>query len=56
MTDLLFRADPYLAEASARITGFTAEGGILLDRTVFYATGGACFRTKLGRLYPLLRC
>ncbi|MCE2737134.1 MAG: alanyl-tRNA editing protein [Rhodobacter sp.] len=40
MTELLFRTDPYLAEAGARITGFTAEGGILLDRTVFFATGG----------------
>jgi misacylated tRNA(Ala) deacylase len=40
MTALLFRADPYLREASARVTGHTAEGGILLDRTVFYPTGG----------------
>ncbi|MCA3452754.1 MAG: alanyl-tRNA editing protein, partial [Rhodobacter sp.] len=40
MTELLFRTDPYLAKAGARIIGFTAEGGILLDRTVFYATGG----------------
>jgi misacylated tRNA(Ala) deacylase len=40
MTDLLFRADPYLTEAGARVTGLTAEGGIVLDRTVFYATGG----------------
>jgi misacylated tRNA(Ala) deacylase len=40
MTELLFRADPYLTEAGARVIGLTAEGGILLDRTVFYATGG----------------
>jgi misacylated tRNA(Ala) deacylase len=40
MTQLLFRADPYLTEAEARVLGFTAEGGIVLDRTVFYATGG----------------
>lgn len=40
MTDLLFRADPYLAEAPARVTGHTPEGGIVLDRTVFYPTGG----------------
>ena len=40
MTHLLFRADPYLTEAAARVIGLTAEGGIVLDRTVFYATGG----------------
>jgi misacylated tRNA(Ala) deacylase len=40
MTDLLFRADPYLAEAEARVTGHTVEGGVILDRTVFYPTGG----------------
>lgn len=40
MTELLFRADAYLREAEAVVTGHTAEGGILLDRTVFYPTGG----------------
>lgn len=40
MTELLFRADPYLQQASAIVTGHTAEGGILLDATVFYPTGG----------------
>jgi misacylated tRNA(Ala) deacylase len=40
MTDLLFRADPYLAEAPATVLAHTPEGGIVLDRTVFYATGG----------------
>lgn len=40
MTDLLFRSDAYLREAEAVVTGHTAEGGILCDRTVFYATGG----------------
>ena len=39
-TELLFRADAYLREAPARVTGHTAEGGILLDRTLFYPTGG----------------
>jgi misacylated tRNA(Ala) deacylase len=39
-TELLFRADAYLAEAPARVTGHTPEGGIVLDRSVFYATGG----------------
>ncbi len=40
MTQLMFREDPYLREAPARVTGYTPEGGILLDRTVFYPTGG----------------
>ena len=40
MTELLFRADPYLSEAEARVTGHTPEGGLILDRTVFYPTGG----------------
>ncbi|MFN3641463.1 MAG: alanyl-tRNA editing protein [Gemmobacter sp.] len=40
MTDLLFRADPYLVHADARVIGHTGEGGIVLDRTVFYPVGG----------------
>ena len=40
MTELLFRTDAYLAEATAIVTAHTPEGGIVLDRTVFYATGG----------------
>ncbi|HMO07175.1 MAG TPA: alanyl-tRNA editing protein [Paracoccaceae bacterium] len=40
MTELLFRADPYLTEAAARVAGHTPEGGLILDRTVFYPTGG----------------
>ena len=40
MTALLFHDDPYLREAEARVTGHTAEGGILVDRSLFYATGG----------------
>ncbi|SFQ31012.1 misacylated tRNA(Ala) deacylase [Roseivivax halotolerans] len=40
MTDLLFRTDPYQREASARVAGLTEEGGIVLDRTLFYPTGG----------------
>jgi misacylated tRNA(Ala) deacylase len=37
---LLFRDDAYLREAPALVTGHTAEGGILLDASIFYATGG----------------
>ena len=40
MTDLLFRADAYLAECDAVVTGVTPEGGIIVDRSVFYPTSG----------------
>jgi misacylated tRNA(Ala) deacylase len=40
MTDLLFRTDPYLAEADCRIIGHTQEGALIVDRSVFYPTGG----------------
>lgn len=40
MTEPLFRDDPYLAEAEACVTAHTPEGGVVLDRTVFYPTGG----------------
>ena len=39
-TELLFRDDPYLHSAPARVLAHTPEGGIVLDRTVFYPTGG----------------
>ena len=39
-TALLFRDDPYLAEASAAVVAISEQNGIVLDRTVFYATGG----------------
>ncbi len=39
-TELLFRADPYLQTAEARVIAHTPEGGIVLDRSVFYPTGG----------------
>jgi misacylated tRNA(Ala) deacylase len=39
-TDLLFRDDAYLRECTATVIGFTEQGGIVLDRTVFYATSG----------------
>lgn len=40
MTDLLFRDDAYLQEAEARIIAHTPEGGLVVDRSVFYATAG----------------
>lgn len=39
-TELLFRQDAYLAETPATVQAVTERGGIILDRTVFYATGG----------------
>ncbi len=39
-TELLFRADPYLQAADATILAHTPEGGLVVDRTVFYPTGG----------------
>src|ERR1700674_950035 len=39
-TNCLFREDAYLRTASATLIGLTDRGGLLLDRTVFYATSG----------------
>lgn len=39
-TDALFREDAYLRDAEARVAGINERGGILLDRTIFYATSG----------------
>ena len=40
MTQPLFRDDAYLREAPASVRYLTAEGGIVLDRTIFYAPSG----------------
>jgi misacylated tRNA(Ala) deacylase len=40
MTACLFREDSYLRECSANVVAITEQGGIVLDRTVFYATSG----------------
>lgn len=40
MTDLLFRENAYLKSANATVVGHTHEGGVILDQTLFYATGG----------------
>ena len=39
-TELLFRADAYLPATEATVLGINDRRGIILDRTVFYATGG----------------
>lgn len=40
MTEPLFRSDAYARSCEARIVGVNDRGGIVLDRTVFYATAG----------------
>ncbi|MFO1121188.1 MAG: alanyl-tRNA editing protein [Hyphomicrobiales bacterium] len=40
MTELLFRDDARRDSCSATVTGINDRGGLLLDRTVFYATAG----------------
>ncbi|SDK65415.1 alanyl-tRNA editing protein [Aliiruegeria lutimaris] len=40
MTDMLFREDAYAREATGKVVAHTAEGGIVLDATIFYAQGG----------------
>lgn len=39
-TAFLFRDDPYMKSAEATVTGINDLGGVLLDRTIFYATSG----------------
>ena len=39
MTEPLYR-DTYLRECSATVTGINDRGGVILDRSVFYPTGG----------------
>ncbi|WP_417668865.1 alanyl-tRNA editing protein [Roseibium sp.] len=40
MTTPLFRDDAYLKSCTARVLEVNDRGGIVLDQTVFYATGG----------------
>jgi len=39
-TDTVFRDDAYLAETDATVIGLNERGGIILNRTIFYATSG----------------
>ena len=40
MTEQLYRADAYLRDCSAKVLAINDRGGIVLDRTVFYAAAG----------------
>ncbi|WP_299731678.1 alanyl-tRNA editing protein [uncultured Tateyamaria sp.] len=40
MSTPLFRRDPYLRRAEAQVVAHTPEGGIVLDTSLFYPTGG----------------
>jgi misacylated tRNA(Ala) deacylase len=40
MTEQLYRADAYMRDCAARVLSVNERGGIVLDRTVFYASAG----------------
>jgi misacylated tRNA(Ala) deacylase len=40
MTEQLYRSDAYLRDCTATVLAVNERGGIILDRTVFYAAGG----------------
>ena len=40
MTEQLYAQDPYRVAATATLREVTEEGGLVLDRTVFYPRGG----------------
>ena len=40
MSNMLFRGDAYLRDAGGKVVAHSAEGGIILDASVFYPKGG----------------
>ena len=40
MTEALFRDDAYLKSCDATVLAVTDQGGVILDRTIFYPNGG----------------
>lgn len=40
MTQFVFRDDSYVKSLPAQVVEITPEGGVVLDRTIFYATSG----------------
>jgi misacylated tRNA(Ala) deacylase len=59
-TTTLFRDDAYTREATATVLDVLPEGGIVLDRTIFYARGGGqggdvgAIRREDGATIPIL--
>lgn len=39
-TEALFRSEPYRRETPARVLAHTPEGGVVVDKSIFYPTGG----------------
>ena len=39
-TETVFRAEPYARDCTATVLAATDDGAVILDRTVFYPTGG----------------
>ena len=40
MTEFVFRSDSYLRTLDAQVSEVTTEGGVILDRSLFYAASG----------------
>ena len=40
MTKMLFRTDPYLRTATARVVEINDRGGVVVDESIFYPAGG----------------
>jgi len=59
MTEPLFRDDAYRTMLEAKIVGVTEAGGLITDRTIFYAMGGGqpgdtgTFTLADGRILPI---